>query len=197
MYDFWYPRSSLGNQVGGLPGALHVIVLKVLDIDVLVNHDFFIRSIRKLLRTCVRSSKGQLMKIIYRVWLFQKIVKFCVKIWNFIESLRNDRKVLWMVSVHQNMHSEIEIRWKNVVIWAVRVIPPVTRLTVYRAVVVRDRMQLVGLRRGWATIHAFDQKIPICAEPRFSELADTAPVHKRAVNRQPGFRRNNSYRSDY
>ena len=45
----------------------NVIVLKVLDIDVLGNHCFFRRSIRELLRNIVRSSKGELMRNIYRV----------------------------------------------------------------------------------------------------------------------------------
>ena len=44
-----------------------VIVLRVLDIDVLGNNDFISRSIRKLLRTDVRSSKSQDMKFLYLV----------------------------------------------------------------------------------------------------------------------------------
>ena len=53
-----------------------VIVLKVLDINVLVNHNFIQRSSRKLLRTDIRSSKGQDMENIYSLPWEHKIVDF-------------------------------------------------------------------------------------------------------------------------
>ena len=84
-----------------------VIALIVLDIDMLVNHDFFRRYIRKLLRTCVRSWKGQLMENIYRVRLFQKIVDFSMKFQNFIESLRSNKKAFEIDSEYQNRYSEV------------------------------------------------------------------------------------------